>query len=90
MKIEFKETLFRIAGMPRRIKNLEPPPHWRFEIAEHSRQYQLRDFHFKGQATSENNRPGVNRRQKEKSCKRGLPVRATSLSMNKIMPILSF
>lgn len=60
MEISFVKTWFRIGGIGKRIKNLDPPPHWRFEVAGDSEQYLLNDFRFSGTATTENNQPGTN------------------------------
>lgn len=56
----------RIAGIAKRIKELEPPPHWRFEVENESQQYPLHDFRLTGGTpTLANNQPGTNPGAKE-------------------------
>ena len=60
--ITFERKWFRVAGIAKQIRGFDPPPHWRFEVEGSPEQYPIHDFRFIGNATSENNRPGVNPR----------------------------
>lgn len=65
MSITFKEKWFWVAGIAKRIKGLEPPPHWRFEVEGDPRQHLLHSFNFVGIATRNNNGPGINPHARE-------------------------
>jgi hypothetical protein len=60
MPIERKNCWFRMAGISKRIKDLYPPPHWRFEVFGEVDQHWINDFRLLGQATDGNNQPGTN------------------------------
>jgi len=66
MPQHIKGQWIRVAGIAKRIRNLEPPPHWRFEVAGSSKQYLLSDFCLTGGTpTRDNNRLGTNPQAKD-------------------------
>jgi hypothetical protein len=64
--MQFEKTWIRVAGIAQRIRDLEPPPHWRFQVAGSLEQHQINDWHLvEGVPTSRNNQPGTNPEAKE-------------------------
>lgn len=66
MRIE--NTWVRFAGIAKKIRELQPPPHWRFEVSDDGKQYHVHDFRLSGGSpTAANNMPGTDGDAREPS-----------------------